>query len=210
MRAIIAPSFGKGRLWAPPSKSAAHRALIAGALSRGCTLYGVGESKDMEATIGCLETMGATLRRQGSTLWIGGLDPFAIPSCRLDCGESGSTLRFLIPLCLLSGQRITLVGHGRLMERPLDEYEQLCKERGFVFEKTEDTLTLCGRLTAGDFSLSGERSSQFITGMLYVLPLLEGQSTLTVTGKAQSLSYLHLTRQVMEDFGIRVEQEGLC
>ncbi len=210
MRVNIIPSVARGSLTAPPSKSAAHRALIAGALSPGCVIDGVGDSKDMDATIGCLQAMGARVERKGQQVRIGGLDPRKIPSCTVDCGESGSTLRFLIPLCLMSGNPVTLVGHGRLMERPLTEYEQLCREHGFLFEKKVDRLTVCGRLTAGEFSLSGERSSQFITGMLYVLPLLQGNSTLTIMGNAQSLSYVQLTRQVMEDFGIAVVQQGLC
>lgn len=210
MQVTISPSIACGSLQAPPSKSAAHRALIAGALSSGCTLEGVSDSKDMEATLGCLQNMGATVKKMGEKVFVGGLDPYNIPSCTLDCGESGSTLRFLIPLCLIGGNKITLVGHGRLMERPLTEYELLCKEKGFLFEKQGNTLTLCGKLTAGDYTLSGERSSQFITGMLYALPLLKGESTLKVTGNAQSVSYLHLSEQVLGDFGIKIENNDLC
>lgn len=205
MKVNVLPSLGKGSLVAPPSKSAAHRALIAAALSDGCAVLGVGESKDMEATIGCLAAMGARVERTGRVVTLGGLDPLRIPACQLDCGESGSTLRFLIPLCLMSGNPITLVGHGRLMERPLTEYEELCKERGFLFEKKDNTLTVCGRLQAGEYRMSAARSSQFITGMLFALPLLPGESRLEITGDAQSMSYVELTLQVMRDFGICID-----
>ncbi|MBQ6947033.1 MAG: 3-phosphoshikimate 1-carboxyvinyltransferase [Clostridia bacterium] len=205
MNVTIFPSRGQGTLWAPPSKSAAHRALIAAALSAGCRVRGVGNSKDIEATLGCLETLGAWVEREGDTVTLGGLNPAAIPACRVDCGESGSTLRFLIPLCLVSGNPVTFVGHGRLMERPLTEYEDLCREQGFLFEKKENTLRVRGRLKAGHYRMSAARSSQFITGMLYVLPLLDGESRLEITGQAQSMSYVDLTVQIMADFGVQAQ-----
>ncbi len=209
MKAVITPTLANGTVAAPPSKSAAHRALIAGALSDGCLVRGVSDSEDMAATLRCLAAMGAHVKKNQEGVYIGGLQPENIPACTLDCGESGSTLRFLIPLCLLCGRPVTLRGRGRLMERPLTEYEELCRKNGFLFEKEGDRLTVCGKLTAGTFELSGARSSQFITGMLYVLPLLAGQSTLRITG-AQSRSYIRLTKQVLEDFGICIAEDGMC
>ena len=202
MRVEILPSVGSGTLQAPPSKSAAHRAMIAAALSGGCVVQGLGDSADMDATRGCLKAMGATIEERADGLYLGRLDPKNTGNCELSCIESGSTLRFLIPLCLLSGNPITLKGQGRLMQRPLTEYEQLCKQRGFDFILDGDTLTVCGKLQSGEYRLSGERSSQFITGMMFALPLLDGQSTLMIEGKAQSLSYIRLTEQILRDFGI--------
>ena len=197
MRLTISPSVARGEIIAPPSKSASHRALIAGSLSEKSTIYGLGESNDINATLNCLRVMGAKAELNGNTLDIGGLDPKNIPECSIDCGESGSTLRFLIPLCLMSGNPVTLRGHGRLMQRPLTEYEQLCRENGFDYILRDDSLTVCGDLRGGEYKMSGERSSQFITGMMFALPLLENKSTLTITGNAQSLSYIMLTRQII-------------
>ncbi|MBE6039139.1 MAG: 3-phosphoshikimate 1-carboxyvinyltransferase [Anaerofustis stercorihominis] len=208
MRLTIVPSVAKGDIIAPPSKSASHRALIAGALSEKSTIYGLGESNDINATLNCLRVMGAKAELNGNTLDIGGLDPKNIPECSIDCGESGSTLRFLIPLCLMSGNPVTLRGHGRLMHRPLTEYEQLCRENGFDYILRDDSLTVCGELRGGEYKMSGERSSQFITGMMFALPLLENKSTLTITGNAQSLSYIMLTQQIIKDFGISFTRGG--
>lgn len=207
MKVKIKPSIASGVLSAPPSKSAAHRALIAAALSEGCTVCSVGNSADMDATRECLKTLGAQIEQTEQGLRLGGLDPYRISDCTLDCGESGSTLRFLIPLCLVSGSKVTLKGHGRLMQRPLREYAEFCKQRGFLFDLKPDSLTLSGKMTGGEFCIDGSRSSQFITGMLFVLPLLEGESTLVIEGEAQSLSYIDLTLQILRDFGIEIKKQ---
>lgn len=202
MRVEILPSVASGTLQAPPSKSAAHRAMIAAALSGGCVVQGLGDSADMDATRGCLQAMGARIEQHAEGLYLGQLDPQKIQKCELNCIESGSTLRFLIPLCLMSGVPVTLKGQGRLMQRPLTEYQLMCKEYGFDFVLDGEALTVCGKLQSGEYRLSGERSSQFITGMMFALPLLDGRSTLIIEGKAQSLSYIRLTEQILRDFGI--------
>lgn len=207
MRVNILPSVGRGTLVAPPSKSAAHRAMIAAALSGGCTVRGLGDSADMDATRGCLETLGAAVEPKDGGLYLGGLDPYGIPDCTVDCGESGSTLRFLIPLCLVSGNTVTLKGHGRLMQRPLMEYARLCSERDFTFDLGWDSLRISGKLRGGEFRMDGSRSSQFITGLLFVLPLLKEDSTLIIEGEAQSLSYIDLTEQILKDFGISLTKK---
>lgn len=207
MRVNIYPSVGRGVMAAPPSKSAAHRAMIAAALSDGCTVHGPGDSADMDATRECLKILGAQIKTSEAGLHLGGLDPYRIPDCTVDCGESGSTLRFLIPLCLVGGSTVTLKGHGRLMQRPLLEYASLCAERGFTFDLNWDSLTLSGRLRGGEFHMDGSRSSQFITGMLFALPLLREDSTLIIEGNAQSLSYIDLTVQILRDFGITLTKK---
>ena len=126
MKVTVLPSKACGAVKAPPSKSMAHRALICGALSQKSVIRNVAYSQDIEATLRCLKAMGAMVIRDGDTVTIGGMNPFTIPAnTRLDCGESGSTLRFLLPLCLLANRPITLCGSGRLMERPLGIYEDL-------------------------------------------------------------------------------------
>jgi len=209
MKRKISPSVMEGSIIAPPSKSASHRALIAGALSERSVISNLGSSADIDATLSCLKIMGAKAEYDGEKLIIGGLDPKNIKSCTINCNESGSTLRFLIPLCLLSGNPVTLTGSEKLLSRPLDEYACLCKDKGFDFILKEDSLTVCGKLESGDYKMSGERSSQFITGMMYTLPNLDGKSTLEVTGNAQSISYIHLTEQIMRDFGISMKRDGL-
>lgn len=207
MRVTIRPSKAVGTVWAPPSKSVSHRALICGALTDGCTVENVGTSKDVEATLNCLQNMGTSVCREGSTVRVGGLDPFRVPEgAMLDCGESGSTLRFLLPLCLLSGHKVTLKGHGRLMERPMEVYRDLCLSNGFLFEQTEDTLAVCGCLKSGVYTVPGDVSSQFITGLLFALSRVEGESRVEVVGKFESASYVDITLWVLSAFGVTVQR----
>lgn len=209
MNVTIHPSTAAGTVNAPPSKSVTHRALICGALSEQCTIERLAFSKDIQATLSCLRSLGAVITENGQTVTIGGCNPFNIPEgVVLDCGESGSTLRFLLPLCLLSGQRVTLRGHGRLMQRPLTVYEDLCREKGFLYEKSEDAVTVCGRLLPGYYRVSGNVSSQFITGLIYALSLLSGESRLEIVGQLESASYIAITQSVMGDFGVEIMRKG--
>lgn len=199
--------MANGEVSAPPSKSMAHRALICGALSTNSTITNVAYSKDICATIDCLSKMGANIGHNNDVVKAGGLDPFNIPEgTELFCNESGSTLRFLIPLCMLCGTKVVLTGSERLFERPLTIYEDICKKNNILFEKGRNSVTICGKLTSGEYSVAGNVSSQFITGLLFALPLLEGDSVLTVTGKFESASYIDLTLNAMKKFGISVER----
>ena len=125
-----------GTVAAPPSKSMAHRSLICAALTNQSSVSGLEYSVDITATSECLKAMGAVLTKTENGVKIGGLDPRKIPECELYCFESGSTLRFLIPLCLLSNNKITLKGSRRLLERPLSIYAELCKEKAIVVNVT--------------------------------------------------------------------------
>lgn len=208
MQITICPSKAVGTATAPPSKSVAHRALICGALTDGCRIENCGDSQDIEATLRCLKALGAVVERGHGFVRIFGLDPYNIPkNVTLDCGESGSTLRFLLPLCLLCHQPVTFRGHGRLMQRPMQVYDALCRERGFLFEKAGDTLTVCGRLEPGHYSVPGHVSSQFITGLLFALSLLDGESRVEVTGQFESISYVNVTLAVLSAFGVSIQQE---
>lgn len=205
----IATSVAKGWVAAPPSKSMAHRALLCGALSAGSAVRGVSESKDMQATIGCLQALGAAVEQEGDVVRLGKWDPFVAPKeARLFCDESGSTLRFLIPLCMLSGKPVTLWGSQRLFQRPLGIYEQIAKQQGIDWRQTESSVTVCGKLQSGAYQVAGDISSQFITGLLYALPLLEGDSSLEITGNFESASYVDLTLAVLADFGVSISREG--
>ncbi len=209
MNIKFTPSLAKGKITAPPSKSASHRALIAGALSEKSVIHNLGRSNDIDSTLNCLKLLGAGVETNGNTITIGGLDPENIRSCTIDAGESGSTLRFLIPLCLMSGNPVTIHGHGNLLHRPLEEYSELCKEKGFDFILKDDSLTVCGNLKSGDHKISGQRSSQFATGMMYALSAMNEKSTLEITGKAESISYIYLTEQIMKDFGVKMKRQAL-
>ncbi|MBR6562949.1 MAG: 3-phosphoshikimate 1-carboxyvinyltransferase [Clostridia bacterium] len=212
MNVKIYPSRASGEITAPPSKSLSHRALICGALSGGSTLYNVfggHQSGDVGATLNCLCNLGADICVHGLKVKIGNFNPFDPKTdTELDCVESGSTLRFLIPLCLLCGKRITLRGAERLFERPLGVYEDICREQGILFEKSKNSVTLCGKLKSGIYKVPGDISSQFITGLLFALPLLDGVSIIEVTGKFESASYVDLTLDTLAEFGIKVTRNG--
>ena len=207
MRVYIEPSVAMGKVLAPPSKSMAHRALICGALSRDAKINNLAYSKDILATLDCLKKMGAKVSQNEDCVEIGQLDPFQIEEgTEMFCNESGSTLRFLIPLCMLSGKKVVLTGTERLFERPLTIYEDICREKNIFFEREKDRVTVCGKLTSGQYYVSGNVSSQFITGLLFTLPLVTGDSVLTVTGKFESASYIDLTISAMQSFGIDVKR----
>lgn len=209
MRVAIAPSRAVGRVSAPPSKSMAHRALICGALSEGSRVENLAFSKDIKATIDCLEKLGANVKTEENGVFIGGLDLSKTEEGSvLFCNESGSTLRFILPLCMTAGKRLTLTGSERLFLRPLGIYESIAAQQGILFEKTENSVTVCGRLAAGDYTVSGDVSSQFVSGLLFALPLLEGDSTLTVTEPFESASYVELTRSMLSRFGVDIRREG--
>ena len=197
----------KGEVSVPPSKSDAHRALICGALSDESYIKNLADSEDIKATINCLNTLGAAIEKQGNGIKIGRVDPFNIKEGTvLDCNESGSTLRFLIPLCLLGGKKVVFKGSGRLMERPLSLYEKICNERGFAFQKDGNTLTLCGKLESGVFQVFGGVSSQFISGLMYALPLLSGDSEIRIEGKLESKPYVDMTVDTLARFGVEIKE----
>ncbi len=201
----IIPSRAFGRVNAPPSKSMAHRLLICGALSKQSVISGVSFSKDIEATLSCLKALGAKIVIEGDTITIGGIDINKTAASQvLFCNESGSTLRFLIPLCLLFGQPFTLGGSQRLMERPLAVYDEICKSQGIIFKQGETSLSLCGKLSAGKYTVRGDISSQFISGLMFALPLLQQDSIIEITGKLESASYLNLTVKALADFGVQI------
>ncbi len=209
MNVSINPSTARGRITAPPSKSMAHRDLICGALSADSIITNVAWSEDIKATLRCLTALGAHIKQDGDTVKLGGLTPAtAAPTEPLDCHESGSTLRFMIPLCLLSDKPVTLTGAERLMQRPLGVYADLCAEKGLLFEQSGNALTVCGPLVGGRYAVPGNVSSQFISGLLFALPLAKEDSVLSITGKAESLSYIDLTLKALTDFGIILYRMG--
>lgn len=203
----IEKSIANGKIKAPPSKSMAHRYLICGALSQISEIKGISESKDMLATLGCLKTLGANIEKDGNKVKIGGIDfNKNLNHPVLNCLESGSTLRFLIPICLLFGQEITLCGSKRLFERSLLVYEQICASQNIKFKKGADFVTVNGKLSAGTYTVRGDISSQFITGLMFALSKLSDDSEIIITDKLESASYLSLTVKALAKFGVRVRR----
>lgn len=207
MNIEIKPSRLAGRIAAPPSKSMAHRLLICGGLSAGeSVIHGISDSEDMHATLDCLAALGARYTQAGDTVRITGIDPRrAEPKTELACRESGSTLRFFIPLCLLSGKETRLTGAPRLLERPLSVYETVAADQNLTFCRESECVTVGGRLRAGEYRIPGNISSQFISGLLFALPLLDGDSRIVVLPPIESRSYLLLTIDALRQFGVRVE-----
>lgn len=207
MKVRINKGAARGYVEAPPSKSMAHRLLICAGLSEGkCTVHGISESEDVMATLDCLNAIGARWERDGDSITVTGTDIKKISDGKLlPCRESGSTLRFFIPICLVSGANAVLAGSERLMDRPLGIYETLCKEKGMIFSRDRTTLIVKGPLKAGEFKLAGNVSSQFISGLLFALPLLTGDSTLTITPPIESRSYIDMTMSALATFGVETE-----
>lgn len=206
MRAVIKKSVAKGKVCAPPSKSMAHRMLIGAGLSKGESIIkGISDSEDMKATLDCLVALGAKCEIEGDTVKVIGADLKNLPeNPHLKCRESGSTLRFFIPLCLMADKEVALSGSEYLFSRPLGVYEEICRKQGIDFNLGCAGLKVKGVLKSDNFRIKGNISSQFITGLLFVLPLLESDSTITLIPPVESLSYINLTIQALKIFGVDI------
>ncbi|MBO7738038.1 MAG: 3-phosphoshikimate 1-carboxyvinyltransferase [Clostridia bacterium] len=204
MRVEITPGVATGTVSAPNSKSMAHRMLICAALAKGkSVIHGVPECDDVTATMECLSLLGARFEYNKDTVTVYGTDVCnASPVQALYCKESGSTLRFLIPVCLLCGKNLLLTGAESLFRRPLDAYEELSREKGFVFSQDGNSVMLRGPITAGEYRISGSVSSQFISGLLFALPLLEKDSVVNIIPPVVSRPYIELTLQALKEFGV--------
>ena len=206
MIATFTPCKLAGSIEAPPSKSMAHRYLIGAALSGEiCTLSGVDYSEDILASIDCLKALGAKITMNGNKVTVDPHDFMQVVPDLLICRESGSTLRFFIPLALCLDKPVTLQGSQRLLERPLTIYESLCLEKGFTFHKCADSVTVCGRLKSGTYELRGDVSSQFITGMIFALVYLGKDSSIHIIPPFESRSYINLTISALKSFGADVD-----
>lgn len=212
MRVRILPAVPQGNVCIPPSKSEGHRAVLAASLAKGTSqIRRPGSSRDIEATLSAAAYLGASVRCEGDCLWItgtGGL--LQAKGAVIHCGESGSTLRFLLPVLAAAGQECHLTGEGRLLSRPLTVYEELFAKQGIPFTHTGEQIGLfCGnagnRLSSGKFAVDGSISSQFITGLLFALPLLEGDSLIQIKPPFESRPYVDMTMQMLEQFGVRAE-----
>lgn len=209
MRAMITPGLAEGKTSAPPSKSMAHRLLMGAGLSKGVSvIQNIELSEDIKATLGVLKALGCEYQVQKGTVTVKGIGGRKVKTEEtLDTKESGSTLRFFIPILLTGGGRSRLTGAKSLFARPLGIYEDICKEQGIRFEKTEDSLVIEGQLKAAHYKVAGNISSQFITGLLYALPLLEKDSVLEVIPPIESKAYIEMTLDVLKHYGIQMKRK---
>lgn len=207
MNIEISPSVAEGQVRAPASKSYAHRLLICAALSQGVSVIeNIGTNDDIVATVSCLKDMGAKIEVNGTTATVEGINVGERKeSLSLFCNESGSTLRFLIPLSLIVSREVYFSGAGRLMERPQTVFEELFETKGCFLIKEEKRLKAGGELKSGLYELRGDVSSQFITGLLFTLPLLAGDSEIKLTTPLQSAPYIDITIDVLSRFGVKIE-----
>lgn len=205
MIATFSPCQLAGTISAPPSKSMAHRYLIGAALSgHVCTLSGVDFSEDILASMDCLRALGAKVTVDADRVTVDPKGFMQVDAPVLQCRESGSTLRFFIPLALCLGKPVTLQGSQRLLERPLSVYETLCAEKRFAFCKNGDSVSVCGKLESGVYTLKGNVSSQFITGLIFALLYAGGTSSIRILPPFESRSYVDLTLAALQAFGAEV------
>lgn len=199
MNRTILPGAKCGTVAAPASKSQAHRLLIAAALGQApVTLYCDGISKDIAATAACLRSLGADIQKTApGVIRITPIQQTPSELCHLPCGESGSTLRFLLPVVGAMGAQAVFHREGRLPQRPLGPLAEELLRHGMQLTPQGDDLLCCGRITAGAYSLPGNESSQYISGLLLALPLLPGESILWVTGSVESADYIAMTEDTL-------------
>ena len=210
MKIKIKPSILNGKIEIPPSKSYSHRAVIAAALAEGGKKSKIGNLKfsvDITTTTDIMEKWGAEIERFENALEIIGNSGKVVPKDKyVQCNESGSTIRFLIPIGITDENELIFDGNGKLVDRPLDSYYRIFDKQG-IFYKNENgklPLTVNGKLKAGNYEIDGNISSQFITGLLYALPLLDGDSKLTINKNLESKGYVDLTLEILKLAGIEI------
>ena len=199
--------LNKGQVRVISSKSDAHRSLIAAALAEEeSVLFVDGWSDDLEATIRCLEALGAEIYKEPSGIEVVPIRRNLDKAAVLDCGESGSTLRFLLPVAAALGRYTTFTGQGRLPERPIGILLEELAKHGCSVTGDGLPIEIDGQLESGVFTLPGNVSSQFITGLLFALPLLEGDSEIVLTTEVESKGYIDMTLKTLKIFGVTVEE----
>lgn len=211
MNAVINPSTANGCVEAPPSKSYAHRLMICAALAEGkSTVHGISDSQDMQATTDCIRALGAECDYDGSCMTIQGNISRYTDNTVFPCRESGSTLRFFMPIALALGEKnAVFTGTERLIQRGVGVYEKLFSEKGIVLEKEKDRIKISGELKPGNYMIPGDISSQFVSGLLFALPLLNGDSMLKIKSPVESRPYIDITIDSMRYFGVNVINEDI-
>lgn len=216
----IIPSELNGKINIPPSKSLAHRAIISAGLSDGVSnIENIIFSEDIKATIRGMKSLGIKIHDISNysevnvgrrTLKVEGKKELTLLNNTIDCAESGSTLRFLIPIALRAEKEVTFTGRGKLVSRPLDVYYNIFKNQGINYKTSNDELplTVGGKINSGKFHVKGNISSQFITGLMFTLPFLDGDSKIVITTELESKGYVDLTIDTLKKFGIEIENKN--
>lgn len=201
----VYPSRIKGRVRVPASKSVVHRALIASVLScQQSIISNVDFNEDIHATISALKALGATITTSENTITVTGFDiNNKLKEVFIDARESGSTLRFIIPLASFMADKVNISGSERLMERPLNVYKDLYTKEGLIF-KDKSSKEIVGRLSGGNYQIDGSVSSQFISGLMFLLPILKDDSTLEILPPFESKPYVDLTIETLKNYGINI------
>ena len=205
---VISPSPLSGTIKPPPSKSAAHRAIICAALSESTSVLSpYVYSDDIDATMDAMRTFGADITQRDGRIYVCATGIKAISNAAIDCRESGSTLRFLIPIAAAAGGCFTFTGTGRLPLRPIGPYLECLAKAGISCESSGGLpLRINGKLLNGVFKMPGNVSSQFVTGLLLALPMLSGDSSIFLTTPLESGGYVDLTMDIMKRFGVSVSE----
>ena len=209
MKVRIEKSKAAGKVQAPPSKSFAHRLIICAALAGESRVRGLSESEDILATLDLAAAcLGAKFTKSGADVSFSESDVYGKARGALMCRESGSTMRFFIPLCLVKSTECRLYGSGKLLSRPMSVYESICREQGLTFSHEGDHIRVCGPLRAGKFTVPGNISSQFISGLMFALPLLSGDSEIEIVPPLDSKPYIDITMEALAAFGVKAEWKG--
>ena len=197
-----------GELSPPPSKSVLHRYIIASSLAKGTSkIENISFSEDIIATIEAMKKLGAKIEQKDNYLLIDGSDTFKNlnENIEIDCNESGSTLRFLFPLSIVEENKVLFKGRGKLFKRPMTPYFENFEKYKIKYSYiNENEILLEGKLKAGIYEIDGNISSQFITGLLFSLPLLEGESKIIINGKLESSNYIDISLDCLSKFGIKI------
>ncbi len=208
MDITIRPGKLSGNVSVPSSKSISHRALICAALADGIShISNINKSDDINATLSVMEALGAKFTVNSDTIISQGISSKP-GKVSLECGESGSTLRFIIPVAAALGAQAVFSGKGRLPQRPIDIYIRELSQHGISFDYTKGQMpfSMSGKLTGGKFYVQGDVSSQFITGLLFALPLCEDDSEIIITSKLESEPYVNITISCLNCFGIKIDK----
>ncbi len=209
MNVKIEKSKASGAVFAPPSKSFAHRLIICASLAGKSRVRGLAESEDILATLDCAAAcLGARFEKNGADVSFSESDACGEAKGALMCRESGSTMRFFIPLCLVKDTECKLYGAGKLLSRPMSVYENICREQNLTFSHEGDHIRVCGPLKAGRFTVPGNISSQFISGLMFALPLLEGDSEIEIVPPLDSKPYIDITMEALAAFGVKARWRG--
>ena len=214
----IIPTKLQGTVLAPSSKSMGHREIICAGLAEGTSVVdNISMSKDIEATCRCLRALGVVIEdvpskfSGRSALRVTGTGKLRAAEAGADCGESGSTLRFFIPLGALLNEAFTFTGHGKLVSRPLNAYYDIFAKQGLSYQTAEEghlPLTVNGKLEAGLYQLPGNVSSQYVSGLLFALPLLENDSVIEIISELESSAYVDMTLSCLKKYGIEIVNEN--